>query len=383
MKKVIYIAYAHLSQKVVRDQYMDYLRAEGIEVEYWDLVSLLFGGSGEANMIERDYVFTPNTYDELDKMLGAPGNRDAIYIILIVYEGRFVRLFRLLNKYKCKTFFILWGQFPCRTTSRWLNKVVGGIFRPIRLGKETLNRIKGIACKKLKLVNPFDVVFAAGYAPMTLYHDAGKVVPINSIEYDDYIRSLSINERLVEGGYAVFLDIYLPYQKNNLKLNHLGAIDPHDYFSACNRFFDLVERKFGVKVVIAAHPRSDYENNTFGGREIYRGMTPKLVKDSDFVISHNSTSLSYAVLNMKPIIFIFTNEMKRLYKNTPTMILIHEIASYLGSNVYNIDEIIDGGHIAMSRISPERYENYKYGYLTTLESEHTTTQEIFRREINA
>jgi hypothetical protein len=32
----------------------------GIVVEYWDLVSLLFGG-GEANTIEKEYVLTPRT----------------------------------------------------------------------------------------------------------------------------------------------------------------------------------------------------------------------------------------------------------------------------------------------------------------------------------
>jgi hypothetical protein len=382
MKKVIHIAYAHLSEKVAREVYINHLRANGIVVEYWDLVTLLFGGFDEANTIETDYVFTPVTYCELEKRLSLPENREAIYVIHIVYEGRFVRFFRLLTKYNCRTFFFLWGQFPWgRRSSRLVKKVVGGLFDPMRLAKEIINRIIGIAYKKMRLVKPFDIVFAAGYAAMSSHMDAGKIVPINMVDYDYFITTISLTERFVVKPYAVFLDIYLPFQKNNLHLGNLNALDPHDYFSACNRFFDIIERKFGVKVVIAAHPRSDYENNTFEGREIYRGLTPELVKDANFVISHNSTSLSYAVLNTKPIIFIYTNEMKLLYKNTATMILIDQIAAYLDANIYNIDEVSEGNQIAMSSISPERYESYKYNYLTTRESEHTTTQQIFWNEI--
>jgi hypothetical protein len=382
VKKVIYIAYAHLTKKVVQDCYIDYMCSKGVVVEYWDLVTLLFGGHGEANTIETNYIFTPDTYHELERRLSAQDNNNTVYVILITYEGRFIRLFRLLSKYNCKTISIAWGRSPNRITSK-LQKIVGRLVSPIRLGEAILDKIIGIAYKKMKLVKPFDVVLASGYATMVAYPDAGKIVPINSMDYDDYVKAIVLPERLVNGRYAVFLDIYLPYQKNNLQLNNLRAINPNDYFSACNHFFDIVERKFNVKVVIAAHPRSDYGDKTFEGREIYRGVTPELVKDAEFVISHNSTSLSYAVLNLKPIIFIFTNEMNLLYKNTMTMTLIYDVAAYLDANVYNIDEVTNEDHVAISSIIPERYESYKYNYLTTRDSEHTTSQEIFWREINA
>jgi hypothetical protein len=379
-KKVIYIAYAHLSEKVARDSYIDHLRANGVVVEYWDLIALLFGGFGEANATEADYIFTPETYDDLEERLRLPENRNAIYVVLIVYEGRFVRLFQLLTKYNCRMFFILWAQFPSRKTAL-LQKIFGRLADPLRLGTEILNRIKGIAYKNLKLVKPFDVVFAAGDAAIRMYPDAAKVIPVNFVDYDHYMRAKSESQRIVKGPYAVFLDIYLPYQ-SDLKVIGLQTVEPDRYFFLLNRFFKIIEQKYGVKVVIAAHPKADYGSKTFEGREHYRGLTPDLVKDAEFVISHHSASLGYAVLNSKPIIFIYTNAMKLLYKNTTTMILLDKVAAYLNANIYNIDEVTEGYQIALGSVSPERYESYKYNYLTTRESEHTTTQEIFWNEIN-
>jgi len=382
VKKVIYIAYAHLSNKVARDWYIDYLRANGIVVEYWDLITLLLGGFKEANTIEADYVFTPSTYSELGKMLSLLENREAIYVILICYEGRFTRLFRLLSKYDCRTYFIAWANFPIKTLSKWQQIVRELIINPIRLGGKVVNKIKGVAYKKLKLVKPFDVVFAAGDATIKMYPDAGKIVPINLVDYDHYVRAKSESRKIVEGPYAVFLDVYLPYH-SDLKVISLQSVDPHNYFFSLNRFFKIFEQEYGIKVIIAAHPTADYGNNTFEEREIYRGLTPELVKDADFVISHHSASLGYAVLNSKPIIFIYTNEMKLLYKNTMTMTLINDVADYLDANIYNIDEVTQGDQIVFGSINFERYNSYKYNYLTTKESEHTCTQDIIWRELLA
>jgi len=369
-----------LSEKVTRDWYIDYLRVNGVVVEYWDLIKLLFGGFDEANSIRTNYLFTPRTYDELEKMLGLPENREAIYVILICYDGRFARLFRLLNKYDCKTYFIAWANFPIKSIPKWRQIMRGFSINPVRLGGKVINTVRGVAYKKLKLVKPFDVVFAAGGATLSMYPDAGKTIPINLIDYDHYVRVKSEARRIVEGRYAVFLDIYLPYQ-SDFNVNGMQTVDPLGYFSSLNRFFKIFEQEYGVKIVIAAHPKADYGNKTFEGREICRGLSPELVKDADFVISHHSASLGYAVLNYKPLIFVYTDEMERLYKET-IVSWMHDYANYLGVNIYNIDQLNQGDQIPIGSINLARYESYKYNYLTTRESEHTTTQEIFWNEIN-
>ena len=377
-RKVIYVSYMRLTDKVEHDWFINYLRSKGAEVEYWDLVPLLFGGE-QAGSKNVEYLRTPRTYQEIQSMLTPPENQGAKYIMLVSYEGRTARLYRLFSKYDCRMYFIAWGQLPINRESNWRAPFYRLVSNPVKFAKAAFNRIKAAAYRKLKLVKPYEVVFAAGRAFMTSAHHANKVVPINLVDYDHYVQSMAAKTRPTECPFAVFLDINLPFQ-SDLAIVGMTAVDPREYFESLNRFFGLVEAKYGIKVVIAAHPKANYGAETFQGREIYRGLTPELSRDADLVISHWSTSLGYAVLNRKPVVFIYTNEMAVLYKNTYVQYL-YDFANYLDAACYNIDEITQDDQIVLSAVNEKRYEEYKYDFLTSPESENTTTQEIFWREL--
>ena len=96
----------------------------------------------------------------------------------------------------------------------------------------------------------------------------------------------------------------------------LRPIDPERYFSSLNVYFARLEAVLGIRVVIAAHPKANYQATRFDGRTIIAGRTPELVRDADLVISHHSTSISYAVLAEKPIVFVYTSDMKVAYDQT-------------------------------------------------------------------
>ena len=40
-RKIIYVSFVRLTDKVMRDWYIDYLLGKGAVVEFWDVVSLL------------------------------------------------------------------------------------------------------------------------------------------------------------------------------------------------------------------------------------------------------------------------------------------------------------------------------------------------------
>jgi hypothetical protein len=362
-----------LSDKVENDWYIAHLQSNGIEVEFWDVVPLLFGGD-VAGSKQTDYLRVPQTYQEIKLLLQQPENQGASYIMLVTYEGRTARLYKLLSRLDCRMYFIAWGEFPIKHVRRW-NKVAVEIFRPQQLVQKVYFKLKELIYFKLKLIKPFAIVFAAGKALMSQNLNAHKVVPINLVDYDLFNKVKLENQQMVEGRYAVFLDIYLPYQ-SDLKMVGLQAIDPSNYFASLNRLFDQVESKYGLKVVIAAHPKANYSVDQFKGREIYYGQTPALVNKSDFVISHHSTSVSYAVLNLKPIVFIYTNEMAELYKHT-VISNLKDIAEYLDANLFNIDTLTDSNQLIVNEVNKECYDSYKYSFLTTPESENSTTQEIF------
>lgn len=379
-RKIIFVCFGRLTDKMARDWYIDYLIEKGMIVEYWDIVSLVREEHSERGAQNPGYLFVFRTFGEVETTLRKPENRDALYLMLITYTGRFTRVFRLFSKYDCRMLNFAWGALPRDPVYKW-RKVAAWLSSPYLCAKEIVSRTKAIAFRRLKLVKPFEIAFVAGGVLLSGNNFAAKVVPINYFDYDHYIKAKSDGgRRLVTGPYAVFLDINLPYH-SDLAFSGYSQIDPIVYYRSLNRFFDLLEREQGIKVIIAAHPRADYADATFDGRQTFRLVTAELVKDAEFVLSHTSTAMSYAVLNAKPIIFIYTAAMATAFKRK----FVREMRTYadcLDAPVHNIDEITSAQQVSLRQVNLKCYERYKYNFLTSRQSEGTPTQEIFLREIS-
>ena len=86
-----------------------------------------------------------------------------------------------------------------------------------------------------------------------------------------------------------------------------------NWYGTLNKFFYDLEEKFQIKVIIASHPKSKFEKKIpyLGNRLAYENSSMELVKNCKYVITHQSTSLSYATIYKKPIFFIYTNDTKK------------------------------------------------------------------------
>lgn len=378
--KVIYVSFGRLTDKFARDWYIDYLIGKGVSVEYWDIVAVLREAHSERGALNPSYLLEFRTFADIEAALQRPENRNAIYVMLITYAGRFTRIFRLLSKYDCRMVTFAWGALPRDPVFKW-RKAAAWLLRPHLVVKELVSRFKANSLRRLNLVKPFEITFAAGSVSMASAGHAVKVVAVNYFDYDHYLQVLTAAGRsLVAGRYAVFLDINLPHHSD---LGFLGyrRIDPSTYYRSLNRFFDLLEREHGIEIVIAAHPRADYDDTKFEGRRIFRLLTAELVKDAEFVISHTSTAMSYAVLNLKPIVFIYTDDMAARYERE----FVREIrcyAEYLNASICNVDEVKEARQLVLKPADASRYQRYKYNFLTSPQSEGTPTQEIFWRQIS-
>lgn len=377
--KIIYVSFGRLTDKFARDWYIDYLIERGVSVEYWDIVALVREQHSERGQLQAPYLRVCRSYAEVEQMLRQPQNRGALYIMLISYVGRFSRIFRLLSKCDCRMATFAWGALPRDPVYRG-RKIAAWCSNPMRYANELVQRIKASALRKLRLVRPFDVVFVAGEALLRGDNYASKVVPVNYFDYDHYVRAAGKGpSRLCAEPYGVFLDINLPYH-TDLALSGYSKIDPDRYYRSLNRFFSLLERQRGVRIVIAAHPRADYDDQLFEGRPIYRLMTAELVRDAEFVLSHTSTAMSYAVLNAKPLLFIYTDDMVAAYRSKLLRDL-HCYAAYLDARSCNVDSIDPAVEVPIRPVNRARYEHYKYNFLTSHQSEAMPTEEIVWREV--
>ncbi len=377
MRRIIYISSARLTDKVSRDSYIDYCLEKGASVEYWDIVSLVREAHEEQGALAPSYLRRIKSYKEFESLLCLPENEGAIYVILISYVYRFRKPFRLLSKYNCKMANFSLGAMP-RPLGRGIAYRLLG--EPARFARTVAGIVFGIICRKLNWVKRYDIAFVAGQALMSINQYAVKVVQCNHFDYELYRRASAISEHLTEGKYAVFLDANAPYHSDR-DIMGLKPLNPDVYFKSLNRLFCMIEKSLGLKVVIAGNPRSRYGCEVYENREFHRLRTADLVKDAEFVILHQSTALNYAVLNLKPVLFIYTDEMMRMYK-IQVIREMEALASYLNATIYNADQITDSSQIIVKMPDLERYDSYKYSYITSPESESLSSAEIFWREID-
>ncbi|QWD34017.1 hypothetical protein G6676_01730 [Polynucleobacter paneuropaeus] len=368
-----------LSDKVVKDWFIDLCFEKKIQVEYWDLTEIFSPSVIEYGSKTASYVKIIKNYKELCQQLLINSESATKYIVLISYDGLSVDLYRILSKFKNPIYFFLWGGMPI-SSATVMQRVLGAITNPLYAAGFLWGKLRASLYKKIGLIRPYDVVFFAGnQGNEFVKNSAIKGIEINFSDYDNFLNT-KFHDPLINHKYVVFLDINLPNQ-SDLSITNRSYIDSRTYLRSLNSLFTFIESKYGLKVVIAAHPKSNYTEEDFDRRMIIQGKTPQLVSGCEFVLTHHSLSISYAVLNKKPAVFIYTQEMLDLYKNKEIK-YIEDISSYLGSNIYNIDSLSDMKNFVISNVDINLYNKFKYSYLTSPASEAEHSGSIFLEGIS-
>ena len=378
MKKIIFICYLPLTKKIEEDFYLSKLVDRGFEVKYLDVADIFFKNLTISDTIERDYIIKINNYKDLKIFL--KNNNDAIYSIIITYELRVLKLYRLFKKYHIKTMFFARYGLPIYSNKNIFHKILALIKKPSKI----YNILKYFFAKIFVLfgyVKLYDVVFTAGELIKNNFKKhVNKIVEINYFDYDKYLEIKDKDDkRLKNNKYCVFLDEYLPYHPDLIMFN-VPSLEPVNYYKSMNNFFDLIEKIFNIEIVIAAHPKADYTKNIFNGRQIYKYKTAKLVKNSEFCFSHMSSSICFPIFFNKPLFFLCTNEYKMIYKNNYLPFII-EMGNILGRQVFNISDIddkFDFNKFDMN-VNYELYSNYIYSYFTTNKSKNIQSIDILEK----
>ena len=379
-KKVIYVSWAKLTDKYARDYFIDHLIANGVEVEFCDVVAFMREPHNEIGELDVDYLRVLQSYGEFENLVKLNENNDTVYVLMINLCWEVRSVYQLLSKYRCKTAFLSWGAMPAATEPILQRAATKLIKEPSRFFNILVKKFFLLSYLQLGLIKPFDVVFTAGSLLGEEDLPSKKKIKFNSFDYAHYLHALEIDNSFSCEKYAVFLDLNMPYH-SDLAREGLKTVNPHDYYQSLNRFFALLEEQYEVKIIIAAHPKTNPNTSAFGDRKVYRLNTAEIVKDAEFVITHHSTALSYAVLNIKPCIFIYTNEMEELYSNSRIK-EIKSFADYLDAPVYNIDKLNSPDRIVIKQPNRLRYNDYKYSFVTSKETETAKSEDIFLQEIN-
>ena len=231
--------------------------------------------------------------------------------------------------------------------------------------KRLMNSVFIRVPRKIWNIKPASFVVLGGMANESnyinlCYTDANTVIKhIHSLDYDRYLQVKDNSERMVKEPYCVFIDQFLPYHPDGIAAGM--DYNAQRYYSELAECFSRIEKATGKKVVIAAHPRSDYgqHSDVLRNYTIFRFKTAELIKDADFVLAHFSTSISLAVAFNKPVVLLSGDDINQ---NTVPRKCVEKYAELLDLPIWNLSRQMDMDQIPI-KINAGAYKAYMHEYM--------------------
>ena len=127
-----------------------------------------------------------------------------------------------------------------------------------------------------------------------------KIIKINSFDFSEF-RKKKKNKTIKEN--IIFIDSNIEGSFESQLLGYKYKISTKKYWNVMEKIFKFYENKLNCKVIIASHFRRGIKDKPIN-RKFEFDKTPKLIRDSKLILSHNSQALHWAVYFKKPIILI-------------------------------------------------------------------------------
>ena len=231
-----------------------------------------------------------------------------------------------------------------------------------------LSRLK-ISTKKKQVSFFYDYIFCIGREGIISDNVKNKKTQHIFANSLDYEINKKYFKKIKKENFMLFLDQYLPYHNAYVHREIPPFVTPEKYYKSLNIFFEFLEKNFKTRVIVSAHPRSNYKNleNLFSNREIINyKRTNEFVSRSLAVINYSSTALSFAVIHKKPIIFYTSNEIN----NSHDAYYVNFLSNQLGSTVCNIDNTFSlKKNKNLLKINKYKYKDYLNKYICHFKSE--------------
>lgn len=157
----------------------------------------------------------------------------------------------------------------------------------------------------------YDFSFVGGLSPVkSLGKRCGKVIESAGF---DYIQYTDIKYPITSiGKTAVFIEENLAFDTDFVLSGGNTSADPEIYFHSLSDFLKIIQEKFHVKVQILPHPKSlrTRLSQLMPDFEILSAPSAEAIISSEFVLTHSSAAISFALLSRKPIVLVSCEGMR-------------------------------------------------------------------------
>lgn len=386
IRKILFLVISPFNQRDFKRFGIELLEKNGFEVEVWDLTNFYFPQiiktRASTNLINWSGL---KVFENKNYVLNNLKNlrSDVLIISILPFNPKFYSIYKEISSSDARYASLCSNTYP--TLKHDKNGRIGKLlFNLKKLQENPFQKLINYYYLKLPSswlrLKPACLILAGGteslrYQP--LVDPSTEILWIHALDYDLYLEEK--NKSFSEKSTAVFLDEYLPFHPDFFRRGVSPPIKPEKYYPLLNSFFMLIEQQLKLEVIIAAHPRSRYDSNSdfFEGRRWIKGQTIKLIKESKLVLAHTSTSLNFANLYHKPVIFLNCSELNKTYKGP----LIWEVAGLFGKKPLYLDKKNNIDWNSEFRISKSHYENYRRAYIKTDQSEELPFWQIVANKL--
>lgn len=364
INKIIFLIEYPFGQRDYNRYGIEILQKNGFEVEVWDFTSFL-----QPKVYREIKVPDPISWEKCiifltcDKAISAILKlaSNCFVVCMISYEFNSFLIYKALSKINIPYCVFMANALP-----------------PVSRKKSFIESLNGL--KNITSINIINILFKLlpyrffGILPATFilaggmksnYYsfpvsDRTETLWMHTMDYDIFLKE-SRSLLLTDSKMGVFLDEFIPFHPDNLYVGKSAYLLPEEYYPILCRFFDIIEHTYNIQIVIAAHPRSDYDKRPdyFNGRLVVKGKTAELIRKSKLVLSHLSTSINFAVLFHKPVIYITSNRLQQSYWGQ----YIDVMSSQFGKKPVNMDNPGEVNWEEELSIDERAYANYKMNYI--------------------
>jgi len=197
-------------------------------------------------------------------------------------------------------------------------------------------------------------VISGTFSENVIHSSKVKKIYAHNFDYDLLLKQK--NENPINMDYAIFLDTNEAYHPDYVHLNLKRTVTGKNYFKTMNNGLKKIGKILDIEIIVAAHPRSDYENRPFYYLlPIFKEKTFELIANASLVITHASTATQWAILLKKPIILVSTDEVER----GDSMQYIQGLAQELGKRIWNLNRDLEQMKFCHDmQINDQKYKSY-------------------------
>ena len=144
-------------------------------------------------------------------------------------------------------------------------------------------------------------------------------------------------------------------------LSQLGPnaarVDKYRWFENLNKFFDYFEKKYNLKVIIAAHPKVNHRKirRFYNQRKVIQNKTKELIFNAKCIFFERSTAINYIINYKKPAAMIYNEHSISTSYNKKTQIGFSKLTGI--SNI-DIEKYTDTDFKNLFKVKKNKYLKY-------------------------